>query len=113
MHRDDVARVRHMLDAAREAQGFILHQTRGALDANRVLVLALVRLIEVIGEAAAQISKEFQEAHPDIPWAQIIAIRNRLIHAYFDVDMDRVWDTVVDDLPPLIAKLEPIVPPES
>ncbi len=49
---------------------------------------------------------EFQQTHPDVPWAQIVGMRNRLIHAYFDVDVDRVWDTVVDDLPPLIKQLE-------
>ena len=113
MRRDDVARVRHMLDAAREARSFIRNQPRSTLESNRVLVLALVRLVEVVGEAAAQMSKECQDVHPEIPWAQIIAMRNRLIHAYFDVDLDRVWDTVVDDLPPLIAKLEQLVPPTS
>lgn len=113
MRTDDLTRLRHMLDAAHEAQRFIQNQSRSALDSNRVLVLALVRLIEVIGEAAAQISKDVQDAHPEIPWAKIIAMRNRLIHAYFDVDLDRVWDTVVDDLPPLIAQLEQIVPPAS
>jgi uncharacterized protein with HEPN domain len=106
MHRNDLLRVRHMLDAAREARTFLHDQPRSALVANRVLVLALVRCIEVIGEAASQVSKEFQGAHAEIPWPQIIAMRNRLIHAYFDVDIDRVWDTVMDDLPSLIAQLE-------
>ena len=111
MHRDDLIRVRHMLDASREALSFLRNQPRSALDSNRMLVLSLLRSIEVIGEAAAQTTKESQAAHPDIPWPKIIAMRNRLIHAYFDVDLDRVWDTVVDDLPPLIAALEPLVPP--
>ena len=113
MPKDDSVRIRHMLDAAQEARALIQGQTRRTLDDNRVLVLALVRLIEVIGEAASQVSKSFQDAHTDIPWAQIIAMRNRLIHAYFDVDLERVWDTVTDDLPPLIAQLEQIAPQAS
>ena len=75
---------------------------------DRKLVLSLVRLVEVIGEAAGQVSKEFQTAHPEIPWPAIVGMRNRLIHAYFDIDLDRVWDTVKDDLPPLVASLEKI-----
>ncbi len=110
MRKDDLVRVKHMLDAAREACGFVRDKSRQTLDSDRMLVLSLVRLIEVIGEAAAQTSQAFQDTHPEIPWAQIIAMRNRLIHAYFDVDVDRVWDTVVDDLPPLMVALERMVP---
>ena len=64
---------------------------------------------EVIGEAAGQVTDEFQQTHTEIPWQPIVGMRNRLIHAYFDVDLDRVWDTVNDDLPPLIRELEKIV----
>src|SRR3989338_8112497 len=103
MHKDDLVRVRHMLDAANEALSFVKGQTRSDLDHNRMLVLSLVRSIEVVGEAAAQITEAFQARHPAVPWAQMIGMRNRLIHAYFDVDVDRVWDTVTLDLPPLIA----------
>ena len=113
MHKDDLVRIHHMLDAAREARSFIGHQTRSALESNRMLVLSLIRSIEVIGEAAAQTTKEYQHAHPEIPWPQIIAMRNRLIHAYFDVDLDRLWNTVADELPPLIATLEQLVSPKS
>lgn len=75
-----------------------------------MLALSLVRLIEVVGEAATQVTRDFQNQHPEIPWAQIVGMRNRLIHAYFDIDLDRVWKIVKDDLPPLIMKLEKIVP---
>ena|SRR3990167_4226760 len=113
MPNEDLIRIRHILDAAGEAQRFIHDRTRSTLDRDQILVLALVRLIEVIGEAAAHISKEFQDAHPEVPWTQMIAMRNRLVHAYFDVDLDRVWDTVTDDLPPLVAMLERFVPRQS
>jgi len=98
-----------MLDAAKEAVAFLQGQPRRTLATNRQLVLALMRCIEVIGEAASQLTKACQDSLPDIPWAQIVAMRNRLIHAYFDVDVDRVWDTVQDDLPPLIRRLEGVL----
>jgi len=109
MHKDDPMRVRHMLDAAREAVSFTRNKTRKAFNKDRMLALSLVRLIEIIGEAASQVTEEFQEKHSEIPWSQIIAMRNRLIHAYFDIDLDRVWDTVKDDLPPLIAQLQRVL----
>jgi uncharacterized protein with HEPN domain len=102
-----------MLDAAREAIAFTQNQTRAMLDSDRMLTLSLVKSIEIIGEAAARVSRECQERYPAIPWASIIAMRNRLIHAYFDVDLDRVWDTITTDLPPLIAELERIVSSED
>jgi len=109
MQRADIVRLRHMLDAAREARSFVEGKARGDLGTNRMLTLSLVKCIEIVGEAAAQVSGPCQEACPDIPWPDIVGMRNRLIHAYFDVDLDRVWDTVADDLPPLIAELETIV----
>lgn len=109
MPKDDVARLRHMVDAAKEAVSFLQGKQRSDLVTDRKLALSLVRLIEVVGEAAAQITEEFQQTHSEIPWPLIIGMRNRLIHAYFDVDLDRVWDTVRDDLPPLIRELETIV----
>jgi len=105
----DRLRLQHMLDAAKEAVEFLQGQPRHAFVHNRQLVLALVRCIEVIGEAASQVTKACQDSLPEIPWAQIVAMRHRLIHAYFDVDVDRVWDTVQDDLPPLITQLEAIL----
>ena len=63
----------------------------------------------MIGEAAANVTQASQDSYPQIPWPEIIAMRNRLIHAYFDIDLDRVWDTVQDDLPPLVAQLESIL----
>ncbi len=109
--RDDTILVRDMLDAAKEAVSFVQGKQRGDLDKDRKLVLSIVHLVEIIGEAAGKVSKKFQDAHPEIPWPVIIGMRNRLIHAYFDVDLDRVWDTVRDDLPPLIVQLEKTTTP--
>jgi len=106
MHKADGVRLRHMLESAREAMSFAQNLTRRDLGANRMPTLALTRLIEIIGKAAAKISLETRTHYATIPWADIVGMRNRLIHAYFDVDLDRLWDTITDDLPPLVAELE-------
>jgi uncharacterized protein with HEPN domain len=108
MRKDDLIRLRHMLDAAREANVFCQHKTRSSFDVDRKLVLALVKCIEIIGEAATNISNETREELPQIPWLNIIGMRNRLIHAYFDINLDILWKTIKEDLPPLIYKLQEI-----
>ncbi|MFH1882864.1 MAG: DUF86 domain-containing protein [Planctomycetota bacterium] len=106
----DNVRVRHILDAAREAVSFSEGRCRADLDTDRKLNLSLVRLLEIIGEAARGLSQEFRQEHPDLPWKSMVGIRDRLIHGYFDINLDVVWETVTEDLPPLIAQLEKIVP---
>ena len=113
MLRDDEIRLRHMLDAAREAVSFARGRVRGDLETDRQLVLSLVKDIEIVGEAAAQITESTRMELSDIPWVRIVAMRNRLVHAYFNVNLDIVWQTVREDLPSLIASLERFVPPES
>jgi uncharacterized protein with HEPN domain len=109
MHSDDQIRLRHMLDAAREAVGFAQGRIRSDLDRDRMLTLTLVKEIEIVGEAANQVSETTREQLPTIPWADIVAMRNRLIHAYFDINMEILWRTVQDDLPPLITVLEGVL----
>jgi uncharacterized protein with HEPN domain len=103
---DEGVRLRHMLDASREAVGFTRGKTRAGLDTDRALQLALTRLLEIIGEAASRISQASRDRFPAIPWSAAIAIRNRLIHGYEDVDLDIVWQTICEDLPQLIEFLE-------
>lgn len=74
-----------------------------------MLSLALIREIEVIGEAASRVSDEIKNSHSEIPWGAIIGTRNRLIHGYFDVDLDIVWATVKTDLPALGKQLKPLL----
>jgi uncharacterized protein with HEPN domain len=105
----DKVRLQHMLDAAEEALSFVRGKTRADLQSNRMLVLSLVKEIEVVGEAASRVSEEFRADHPQIPWQEIIGMRNRLIHAYFDVDLDVLWSTVTKNLPKLSAELETIL----
>lgn len=83
------------------------------LDDKRMLTFAIIRAVEIIGEAANKISPSLKAAHPDVPWLNIIGMRNRLIHGYFDIDLDRVWDTVTLDLPALVLMLEQILPDNS
>ncbi|MBM4307713.1 MAG: DUF86 domain-containing protein [Deltaproteobacteria bacterium] len=109
MRKDDLIRIHHMLDAAREAISFVKGRKRSDLDTNRMLVLSLVKSIEIMGEAASKVTKESREGSPEVPWLDVIGMRNRLIHVYFDIDLDRVWDTITDDLPSVIAVLEKIV----
>jgi uncharacterized protein with HEPN domain len=110
MQKSDNIRLRHMFDAAKEAASFIQEEERASLDVDRKLVLALMKSIEIIGEAATKITKECQEDLSQIPWPNIIGMRNRLIHAYFDVNLEILWKTVTEDLPGLIDELEKILP---
>ncbi len=105
----DEDRVRHMLEAAIKAHGFSQGRTRGDLDRDEQLTLSLVHLLEIVGEAAGKVSQDFRSKHPEIPWNRISGIRNRLVHGYFDIDMDIVWETVTTRLPELIAQLKKLV----
>ena len=113
MSKSDVIRVRHMLDATREALSLVAGKTRENLNGDHMLTLACTRLLEVIGEAASQVSAEFRARYPNVPWNQMIGMRNRLIHAYFDVNLDILWETLADSLPSLAHALEDILQQES
>jgi uncharacterized protein with HEPN domain len=113
MANPDNARLRHMLDAAREAVGFAAGHQRADLDTNRMLTLSLVKEIEIIGEGASRVTAPTRASLPAVPWSQIVRMRNRLIHAYFNVDLDIVWDVISHDLPPLIAALEAALGPSN
>ncbi len=106
MHKDDDISLRHMLDAARQAVQFAHSRKRPDLDGDPMLMLSLVKLIEIVGEAASQVSDDGRAKLPNIPWDDIISMRHRLVHAYFDINLDILWQTVQHDLPPLIMTLE-------
>lgn len=108
-HHEDGARLRHMLEAAQKTVAFLRGKNREDLDSDEQLALAVVRLLEVVGEAANQVSAPFQAAHPEIPWSALRGTRNRLIHGYFDVDYEVVWQIVQTDLPPLIQRLKELM----
>lgn len=112
MRRDDA----YLLDiqlAARRAGSFVQGLSWEQFVQCDLVQSAVLVPLEIIGEAARRVSEETQRAHPEIPWAQMVGMRNRLIHEYFQVDLARVWETVQDDLPNLIALIEPLVPPDT
>lgn len=108
--RDPNLALRQMLANAREAVDLIRGKTRLDLDRDRMLNLALTRLVEIIGEAANRVPGELQTQYPQLPWLQMIGARNRLIHGYDHVDFDILWMIVDKDLPELISQLEEIIP---
>ena len=113
MKRDDSTLLLDMLLAARDAVAFAKGRSRDDLERDRQLALSLAKAVEIVGEAASRVGKETRDAHPELPWTQIVAMRNRLVHGYFAIRLDVLWQTVQDDLPALIALLEPLVPPQE
>lgn len=106
MQPSDDERLRHMLDAAGEALAILGDHTVGDVAHNRLLALSLVKLIEIVGEAAAGVSPQRRSLIATIDWPRMIATRNRLIHGYYDVDVAVVVQTIRDDLPSLVGALE-------
>jgi uncharacterized protein with HEPN domain len=106
---EDQVRLLHMFDSATEAVQMAKGKSRQDLDHDRQLNLSLVRLLEVVGEAAGRVSAETQAQHPAIDWPDIISLRNRLIHGYDSIDFNILWDVIQDDLPKLIADLRGIL----
>lgn len=102
----DAIRLRHMREAAAAAVEMAAGHDRAELSRNQVLAMALTRCLEILGEAASKMSPEVRLRFSAIPFAKIVAMRNRLIHAYFDVDLDVVWTTVTEDLPALLPALD-------
>lgn len=112
MWRDD-AYLLDMLLAASEVRQFTDGVSFDEFESNRLLQHAVIRLVQIIGEAANSVSEEFKQAHPEIPWRGMVGMRNRLVHHYFRVATDKVWEVVQKDIPPLIRVIEPLVPPDQ
>lgn len=113
MFQDDKVRLQHMLEAVLEVIEFTCDKERSNLNEDRKLKHALVRLLEIIGEAAIGMSSSIKDDHTNIPWKEMIGMRNRLIHGYFDIDLDIVWQTVSKDIPPLKPLLEKVIDEQS
>jgi uncharacterized protein with HEPN domain len=112
MSKDDWVYVGHMLDMCRKAIDFVSGMEKSDYDQNEPLRLALTHIIQVLGEAARQVSQPFQDEYPEIPWHEIIGMRHRIVHEYMSVDEDVVWEVIQQDVPPLFAILNRIIPPE-
>jgi uncharacterized protein with HEPN domain len=109
MQSKDRIRVQHILDEAAEACKYAEGISFDEFVEDGKTVRAIMRSIEVIGEAASKISIEFRKEHPDVSWQKIIGMRNRLIHVYFDIDYNIIWKTVKENLPPLIEQMQSIL----
>ena len=109
----DGAYLLDMLLSARDAVEFVSGITYADFEASRLHLNAVLKSLEIIGEAAARVSPGAKESHKNIPWGEIVGMRNRIVHAYFNVDIEMVWKVVKEDLPTLVAQLERIVPPNT
>jgi uncharacterized protein with HEPN domain len=109
----DVEWLLDILEASKRAVMFVTGKTEEEFHEDIECQYAVTRTIEIIGEAARRISDHTRNLHPELPWRDMISMRNRLIHEYDDVDLALVWETVSDDLPHLISLIEPLVPPEQ
>jgi uncharacterized protein with HEPN domain len=112
MRRDD-AYLLDILLAARKALKFVEGIDRNQFEENEIIQNAVMHPLEIIGTAAGKISKGFCKTHSEIPWKEMVGLRNRLVHEYFRVDFGAVWDTIHKDLPKLIEIIEPLVPKED
>ncbi|MEO8716626.1 MAG: DUF86 domain-containing protein [Burkholderiales bacterium] len=95
----DALRLRHILDAAQRIAGYLKGADQSTFLSNPMMQDAVIRNLEVIGEACANLSPELMQANASIPWSKASAIRNRLVHGYFDVDLRVVWQTGTDSIP--------------
>jgi uncharacterized protein with HEPN domain len=102
-----------MLVAAREAGVLCRDVTLEEFLLDRLLQLALQKLVENIGEAASRLSPQARAKLPELPWKDMVSMRNRLVHDYIHVNLSKVWYVVDQDLQPLIAAIEPLVPPDE
>jgi uncharacterized protein with HEPN domain len=109
MRDEDRVRILHMLDAAGSVEQFVAGRSREDLDRDRMLLFALVHAIEVLGEAANKLSPEARAEAPQVPWGAIVAMRNRLIHGYFDIDTTIVWKTATVEVPALVPVLQELI----
>lgn len=110
---NDPIRLEHMLDASRKVQKFLDGKSKADLQHDEMLSFAVVRAFGIIGEAANNVTSELAERNPQVPWIDIIGMRNRLVHGYFDVDVDVVWKTYIEFVPKLIEQLEAILAEEE
>jgi len=99
-----------MVEAAQSIQQFMAGRQRSEFDADKMLLFAVVQALQIVGEAASKISLETRSATPSVPWVQIVGMRNRLVHAYADINHDVVWKTVTEEIPALLPLLLPLLP---
>jgi len=113
MRADDRVRILHMIEACEALLRFIAGRERSALASDEMLLFAVVRAVEIVGEAASKVTEETREEYPHIPWRAIVGMRNRLVHAYFEIDLDMVWVAATQEIPVLLSQLRPLASPPN
>jgi uncharacterized protein with HEPN domain len=108
MKPEDRVRLRHVVDALSSAIRFTKGRRREELDSDEMLAFALVHALQIVGEAAGKVSAETRGRRPEVPWATLIGMRHRLVHAYFDINLDILWTTAVEAAPALLAQIAPL-----
>lgn len=108
MQRRDADRIAHMREAAEKAVRLAGAHDRSDLETDEVLRLAMTKLVEIVGEAAKQVSDDARLEHSHVPWSAAARMRDRLVHHYFDINLDVLWRTVTEELPPLVDQLNDI-----
>jgi len=106
--RDDSERLQDILDAIHQVERY-LEKGRAEFDSNELIQVWLLHHLQVIGEASRGLSRRLRSAHPEVPWPDIIGFRHLVVHQYFGIDLQEVWDTAVNDLPPLKKQVEEIL----
>ena len=112
-HRDDALYLGHMLDMARKIEQRARDLSRAEFDGDEDVRLALLHLVQTLGEAARRVSPECRAAHPELPWAEMTGMRHKIVHDYMNISYAVLWDVVTRDIPPLLEVLEEVNPPED
>lgn len=112
MRAEDRVRILHMVEACEALQRFTVGRERNALVQDEMLLFAVVRAVEIVGEAASKVTQETRDTHPHIPWRAIVGMRNRLVHAYFEINVDMVWVAATQEIPLLLSQLRLLVTPQ-
>lgn len=105
MSKHDTVYLRHILDAINQIQSYTTDLSYQEFSRDRLVQDGVIRQLEIIGEACRYVSDDFRAQHPDLPWTQIIGLRNRLVHAYFDINLGIIWDIVQADIPTLKTRI--------
>ena len=109
MSKSDAVFLNHILDAIRQIEVYTTGLSYRQFSETRLIQDGVIRQLEIIGEASRSLSDGLRSQYPDLPWQEIIGLRNRLIHAYFDINLGIIWDIVQTDIPPLRGRISSLL----
>ena len=113
MRQKNIIYIKHIRDAIKSILEYTKDVNKKSFNSKELIQDAIIRRFEIIGEAAKNVSNEFREKYSDIPWKKIVGLRDKLIHGYFNVDVERVWNVIIDDIPVLKKQIEDIIDKEN